>query len=72
LPDLSVAIEASLASGDMAAASFVYTGTHRGDYFGVPPTENPCASRPAIFSAFATARSQNIGAWATSPARSLN
>jgi steroid delta-isomerase-like uncharacterized protein len=38
LPDLSVAIEASLANGDMAAASFVYTGTHQGPYFGVAPT----------------------------------
>jgi steroid delta-isomerase-like uncharacterized protein len=38
LPDLSVAIEASLASGGMAAASFVYTGTHQGPYFGVAPT----------------------------------
>jgi steroid delta-isomerase-like uncharacterized protein len=41
LPDLSVAIEASLASGDMAAASFVYTGTHQGVYFGVAPTGKP-------------------------------
>lgn len=38
MPDLSVAIEASLASGDMAAASFVYTGTHKGVYFSVAPT----------------------------------
>lgn len=38
VPDLSVAIEASLADGDMAAASFVYTGTHQGPYFGVAPT----------------------------------
>jgi predicted ester cyclase len=38
LPDLSVAIEASLSSGDMAAASFVYAGTHQGEYFGVAPT----------------------------------
>jgi steroid delta-isomerase-like uncharacterized protein len=38
LPDLSVAIEASLSSADMAAASFVYTGTHQGEYFGVAPT----------------------------------
>jgi steroid delta-isomerase-like uncharacterized protein len=38
MPDLSVAIEASLASGDMAAVSFVYTGTHKGVYFGVAPT----------------------------------
>src|ERR1700684_1474358 len=38
MPDLSVAFEVSLASGDMAAASFVYTGTHGGEYFGVAPT----------------------------------
>ena len=38
LPDLSVAIEASVSNGDMAAASFVYTGTHRGVYLGVAPT----------------------------------
>jgi predicted ester cyclase len=30
--------EVSLANGDMAAASFVYSGTHRGEYFGVAPT----------------------------------
>jgi steroid delta-isomerase-like uncharacterized protein len=38
LPDLSVGTEVSFASGDMAAASFSYTGTHRGEYFGVTPT----------------------------------
>ncbi len=41
IPDLSVAIEASLTSGNMAAASFVYTGTHKGVYFGVAPTGKP-------------------------------
>jgi steroid delta-isomerase-like uncharacterized protein len=38
MPNLTVAIEASLANADMAAASFVYTGTHQGPYFGVAPT----------------------------------
>ena len=38
LPDLSVAIEASLANADMAAASFGYTGTHQATYLGVAPT----------------------------------
>jgi predicted ester cyclase len=38
MPDLSVAIEVSLASGDMAAASFLHASTHRGEYFGVAPT----------------------------------
>jgi predicted ester cyclase len=38
LPDLRVTLEASLADGDMAAASFVYEGTHSGLYLGVQPT----------------------------------
>jgi steroid delta-isomerase-like uncharacterized protein len=38
LPDLKVGVEAMVADRDHAAASFVYTGTHQGIYFGVPPT----------------------------------
>jgi steroid delta-isomerase-like uncharacterized protein len=38
LPELTVTIEAIVASEDMVAASFVYEGTHRGLYFGVAPT----------------------------------
>ena len=38
LPDLSVSIEASVANADVAAASFVYTGTHQGVYLGLAPT----------------------------------
>ena len=38
LPDLKVAIEAMVADKDHVAASFVYTGTHNGTYFGVAPT----------------------------------
>jgi predicted ester cyclase len=38
LPDLAVAVEASLSSAEMAGASFVYSGTHRGEYFGIAPT----------------------------------
>jgi steroid delta-isomerase-like uncharacterized protein len=38
LPDLKVAVEATVADEDHAAASFVYTGTHQGVYFGVQPT----------------------------------
>ena len=38
IPDLKVAIEAMVADKDHAAASFVYTGTHNGVYFGVQPT----------------------------------
>jgi len=38
LPDLKVAIEVMVADKDLVAASFVYTGTHQGVYFGVAPT----------------------------------
>jgi steroid delta-isomerase-like uncharacterized protein len=38
LPDLKVAIEAMVADKDHVAASFIYTGTHQGIYFGVAPT----------------------------------
>jgi len=38
MSDLRVSIEASLASGDKAAASFLYEGTHDGQYFGFQPT----------------------------------
>jgi steroid delta-isomerase-like uncharacterized protein len=38
LPDLSVSIESSVVKAEMAAASFIYTGTHQGAYLGVAPT----------------------------------
>ena len=38
LPDLKVAIEVMVADKDHVAASFVYSGTHNGTYFGVAPT----------------------------------
>jgi predicted ester cyclase len=38
MPDLQVAVETSIVSGDRIAASFVYTGTHEGVYLGVQPT----------------------------------
>ena len=38
LPDLKVSIQASLAEGDKAAASFLYEGTQTGPLYGVPPT----------------------------------
>ncbi len=38
IPDLRVGIETMVASGDKAAASFVYEGAHGGVYYGVAPT----------------------------------
>jgi steroid delta-isomerase-like uncharacterized protein len=36
MPDLDVAIEATVAGDDKVAASFVYSGTHQGVYLGMP------------------------------------
>ena len=41
IPDLQVAVEATVTSSDKMAASFVYTGTHGGTYFGIAPTGRP-------------------------------
>jgi predicted ester cyclase len=38
IPDLKVAIEAIVADPEKVAASFAYTGTHGGTYFGIKPT----------------------------------
>ncbi len=38
MPDLHVTVEASVITADKIAASFVYTGTHGGTYFGIPAT----------------------------------
>ena len=38
LPDLKVAIQASLAEADKEAASFLYEGTQQGRLYGVAPT----------------------------------
>jgi predicted SnoaL-like aldol condensation-catalyzing enzyme len=41
MPDLKVEIEALVADKDRVAASFVYTGTHGGTWFGIAPTGKP-------------------------------
>lgn len=41
MPDLQVTIESVVAGDDKVAASFVYTGTHGGPYFGFAPTGRP-------------------------------
>lgn len=38
MPDLKVAAEVVVADEDHVAASFVYSGTHKGVYFGIAPT----------------------------------
>lgn len=38
MPDLKVTTEVVVADADHVAASFVYSGTHKGTYFGIAPT----------------------------------
>ena len=40
-PDLRFAIEDLLADGDKVIARTAFTGTHRGDFFGLPATGRP-------------------------------
>jgi SnoaL-like polyketide cyclase len=63
MPDLKVDVESTVASGDRAAASFVYSGTHSGTFMGVTPTGR-CVSPRAISSGSRRDRSRSIGAWA--------
>jgi steroid delta-isomerase-like uncharacterized protein len=37
-PDIQWTLEEMVAEGDMVAARFTMKGTHRGTFFGVPPT----------------------------------
>lgn len=38
-PDLDVAIEDMVAEGDKVASRVRFSGTHRGEFMGIPPTE---------------------------------
>lgn len=39
-PDIHWTLEETITEGDRVAARFTMRGTHRGDFFGVPPTGN--------------------------------
>lgn len=40
-PDMHWTVEEQLADGDRVLTRFAWTGTHRGPFLGVPPTERP-------------------------------
>src|SRR5919199_534431 len=42
-PDFRVTIEDLLAEGDRVVVHATLRGTHRGDFFGLPPTDRPLA-----------------------------
>jgi steroid delta-isomerase-like uncharacterized protein len=39
-PDIHWTLEETITEGDRIAARFTMRGTHRGDFFGIPPTGN--------------------------------
>ena len=45
LPDLRLDLTTRLPSGDHVAEEYTITGTHRGSFFGIPPTGRPLRIR---------------------------
>ncbi|MEV0612835.1 ester cyclase [Nonomuraea sp. NPDC050404] len=55
-PDLHVEIEDVIAEGDRVVARNTVTGTHRGEYMGVPPTGRSVTYKEVIIARFADGR----------------
>ena len=49
-PDGEIAVEASISEGDVVASRWTMTGTHNGDFLGVPPTGRPVTMKGIDFS----------------------
>jgi len=61
-PDFHVAIEDLIAEGDKVVMRFLITGTHQGDFMGIPPTGVRIKVTGISIFASPTAGSWNIGA----------
>ncbi|MEO3806866.1 ester cyclase [Nonomuraea sp. B1E8] len=55
-PDLHVEIEDMIAEGDRVVTRNTVTGTHRGEYMGVPPTGKSVTYKEIIIARFADGR----------------
>jgi steroid delta-isomerase-like uncharacterized protein len=55
-PDLHIAIEDVIAEGDKVVARNTVTGTHRGEYLGLPPTGKSIAYNEIFICRFADGR----------------
>ena len=44
-PDMRVLLEVELAEGDKVITRSYFTGTHKGDFQGIPPTVKPVKVR---------------------------
>jgi steroid delta-isomerase-like uncharacterized protein len=49
LPDFQLSIDELVAEGDRVAAHWTVTGTHEGDYIGIPATGKPVRHQGATF-----------------------
>ena len=49
-PDAKIVIEDSVSEGDTVASRWTITGTHQGDFQGVPPTGRPITMKGIDFS----------------------
>lgn len=52
-PDIHWTLEETITEGNKVAARFTMQGTHRGDFFGTPPTGNKISVRALNFYQFA-------------------
>ena len=52
LPDLQSTIKGLVAEGDNVAIRFTWSGTHKGDLMGIPPTNKKIAVNEAYFARF--------------------
>ncbi|MCW2907127.1 MAG: ester cyclase [Actinomycetia bacterium] len=55
-PDLHIAVEDAIAEGDKVACSNTVTGTHQGEYMGLPPTGRSITYNEIFISRFAGGR----------------
>jgi hypothetical protein len=55
-PDLHITIEDLIAEGDKVVSRNTVTGTHQGEYMGIPPTGNSVTYNEVIITRFANGR----------------
>ncbi|MEE4255350.1 MAG: ester cyclase [Desulfuromusa sp.] len=51
-PDLKIRIDDIFSSTDRTCTSFTLTGTHKGNFLGIPPTKKTVAVRGVVISKF--------------------
>jgi steroid delta-isomerase-like uncharacterized protein len=49
-PDVHISVETAISEGDVVASRWTMTGTHRGDFMGVPPTGKSITMKGIDFS----------------------